>query len=121
MNWIKRNLDVMGLLAVVALAGFAMWMARNESPSTFRVEMTAHAQKPTESISATGEGGPLTVISGEKQLSAWIEQHCVAVLTEKHDEYRSTAKGSEHPIYVEPAPVVHIPEQALKLRCSEKK
>jgi hypothetical protein len=72
----------------------------------------AHAQKPEPQ---TMGYGPDTIA---REIVPWIEQHCVAVLTDEHTiDHDKDGPISTHPIYIKPPRFEHIPEQTLKLRC----
>ena len=90
----------------MSLLVFVMWLAMMQ-------------QEKTQTI--TGHASPSWPDHVEVNSLLWraIEQHCVAVLTEKHVEKRPVAT------YGQPLPevskdgeeIIHVPEQTLKLRC----
>lgn len=131
MNWIKRNWEYW-LLAAFFLSGcVTIWTTRNQPPSTLRLELTAHAQKPeprqiedNEVLGVKVDRQRTVLFVVPPDFWAQVEQHCVAVLTEKLNENPPTISFS-HPLLEmdeKGNAVAHIPEQTLKLRCqSEEK
>ena len=63
--------------------------------------------------------GPTFVDTSRPEFWRMVENHCVAVLTEKHDEKIPTATfgGPMPEMDNQGNEIIHVPEQTLKLRC----
>ena len=101
-------------------ATFGPKFTQDEASRVFWTNLAYQAPcKKAQTI--TGHASPSWPDHVEVNSRLWraIEEHCVAVLTEKHVEKRPVAT------YGQPLPevskdgeeIIHVPEQTLKLRC----
>jgi hypothetical protein len=111
MNWIRRN----WLRVIVnAVVGVLMFYCLMRSERAF-VVLTAHAQKPE--IADNSQPVVLFTPYMQELLGKYVESHCVAVLTEKHEVHHKL--GPTAPTFDDRTEWDdHIPEQTLKLRCT---